>query len=248
MPKPWWKKKAFRVTVIIVVILAGLVVLTDRIAASIAENKVATLIAKEAGNQKIELKSEPDVDVTGFPFLTQVLGGNYDRIDIGFKDLTASGVTLPRLDVHASNVDAPLSQVLKGQGPITAGSMTAEAKLDYKTVTELMGETTSNLRIEGVGGKLKITATLEAAGVSVSLEGTGTVQVSKDAVSVTVDQLRPVGGSPIPGADGMINAFAQKLNKEIPLPPLPYDLALNDVKVETDAIVVSATASGVQLV
>lgn len=248
MPKPWWKKKGFRVTVIIVVVLAGLLVLTDRIAASIAEDKVAGLIATEARNQDIELKGDPDVDVTGFPFLTQVLGGKYSQIDIGFKDLTASGASVQRLDVHASDVDAPLSQVMKGQGPITAGKMSAEARLDYKTVTELMGESASNLRVTGENGKLKISATLEAAGFTVELTGTGSVKIAQDSVSVTVDEMRPTGGNAPPGVDSLVAGFAQRLNKTIPMPPLPYSLTLSDVKVEADAIVVSAHAEGVQLV
>src|SRR5688500_5269799 len=60
------------------------------------------------------LQRAPEVDITGFPFLTQALGGRYDEVRIS---LTAAQLGQPegtRADVALHGVEVPLSAVLAG--------------------------------------------------------------------------------------------------------------------------------------
>lgn len=248
MPKPWWKRKGLRVTLIIVIVLGGLLVLTDRVAASIAEDKVATLISQEAGNQGVTMTQEPDVDMGGWPFITQVFGGEYEQIDIAFRDITAQGVNLPELNVHATNVTAAMSDVLNGAGPVIAQSMTADARLTYDSISDTLAQTDAPVELSAEGEQLIVKSTVDVFGTQIPVEGAATIEMAENAVKVTVTEMTAVGMQIPPGGEGLIQEFAAGLSKEIPLPPLPYNLTLSDVLVEPDAVVLSASAADVPLV
>ena len=248
MRMPWYKKKALRVTLIIVIVLGGLLVIADRVAASVAEDKVAKLIAQEAANRGVAMTSEPDVDMGGWPFVTQVFGGEYEQIDITFHDITAQGVNLPELDVHATNVAAKLSDVMNGAGPVTAQAMSAEAKISYDAISDALNQTSTAVQVTADNGRLKIAATLNVAGMSIPVEGTADVKLTDSAVSVQVGEMKAVGLQVPPQAQAKITEFQSTLNRESPLPPLPYDLKLSDLQVQPDAVVLSASASDVPLV
>ena len=71
--------------------------LADRIACGVAEDRVATELAAAGG-----LAGTPEVEITGFPFLTQAVGGSYDEVRIS---LTADELGQPegtRADVVAA--------------------------------------------------------------------------------------------------------------------------------------------------
>ncbi|MEV0647676.1 DUF2993 domain-containing protein [Phytomonospora sp. NPDC050363] len=248
MPKPWWKRKGLRVTLVIVIVLGGLLVLTDRIAASVAEDKVAGLIAQEAGNQGVTMTTEPDVDMGGWPFITQVFGGEYKQIDIAFRDITAQGVNLPELNVHAANVLAEMTDVLNGSGPVVAQRMTADARLTFESISDTLAQTNTPVELSAEGEQLVVKSTLDVFGTQIPVQGKASIEMAENAVRVTISEMSADGVQVPPGGEGLIQEFAGGLSKEIPLPPLPYNLELTDVRVEPDAVVLSASASEVPLV
>ncbi|TML33547.1 MAG: DUF2993 domain-containing protein, partial [Actinobacteria bacterium] len=105
---------------VVVVVLAGLLVASDRIAAYAAERTIATQAKKELAAREITTPTEPKVSVGGFPFLTQVAKGRYDRITIHLDHPSSQGVTLDVLDVTATGVNASTSAIVNGTGSITA--------------------------------------------------------------------------------------------------------------------------------
>ncbi|MFP5370690.1 MAG: DUF2993 domain-containing protein, partial [Actinomycetes bacterium] len=105
------------------VLLLGLAVVADRVAVGIAEDSVGRELAARGG-----LQGRPDVDITGFPFLTQALASRYDDVRIS---LSAGQLGQPegtRADVSLRGVQLPLSGVLSGsvqQIPVEAIEGTA---------------------------------------------------------------------------------------------------------------------------
>ena len=78
-----------RKLLIALVVLAVLFVAVDRIALVIAEDEIASRIATA-----YSLPTDPGVSITGFPFLTQVVSGNYQQIGVTADQIQADGVTL----------------------------------------------------------------------------------------------------------------------------------------------------------
>src|SRR5205814_8133744 len=116
---------------VVVVILAGLFVAADRIAAYAAERTIAMQSKKELAAREITTPTEPKVSVGGFPFLTQVAKGRYDRITIHLDHPASQGVTLDVLDVTATGVNASTSAIVNGTGSITADDVNGTASLGW---------------------------------------------------------------------------------------------------------------------
>src|SRR5215467_5328181 len=97
-------------------ILVVLVIAVDRIGVVLAEDQIASRIATA-----YNLPTDPGVSITGFPFLTQVVTGNYQQIDVTADQVQADGATLHDLNVHLTGVHATISQLLgSGTSTVTA--------------------------------------------------------------------------------------------------------------------------------
>ena len=124
--------------IVVLVVLGGLLVAADRIAAFAAERTISEQAKKELAARSITSSSEPTVAVGGFPFLTQVARGKYDRISIHVDHPTSQGVTLDRLDVTARGVNASTGALVNGTGKITADDVSGTTSLGWDSVNKLM--------------------------------------------------------------------------------------------------------------
>src|SRR5256885_16828783 len=131
-------RKIWIVLLILVVVLGGLFVASDRIAAYAAERTIASQTKKELVARDITSPSDPTVAVGGFPFLTQVARGRYDKITIHVDHPTSQGVTLDALDVTAKGVNASTDALMNGTGQITADDVSGTTSLGWDGVNKLM--------------------------------------------------------------------------------------------------------------
>ena len=77
-----------RKLLIALVVLVVLFVAVDRIGVVLAEDQIASRIATA-----YNLPTDPGVSITGFPFLTQVVSGNYQQIGVTADEIQTNGVT-----------------------------------------------------------------------------------------------------------------------------------------------------------
>ena len=125
--------------VVLLLIVGGLLVVVDRVGVGIAEDKVAEQVATKGG-----LLGTPTVDITGFPFLTQAVGGTYDDVRIA---LTAEELGQPagtRADIALHGVHVPLSSVVSGSvSQVPVDRIDGTATLSYALLAaQLGGDTT----------------------------------------------------------------------------------------------------------
>ncbi|MEV4437641.1 DUF2993 domain-containing protein [Streptomyces sp. NPDC049577] len=78
---------------------AAIAVLADRCAVMYAEKQ-----AQRKLQQELHLAAEPQVDIHGFPFLTQVLAKRLDRVDVTVPHVAADRVTLARVQASARGI------------------------------------------------------------------------------------------------------------------------------------------------
>jgi hypothetical protein len=222
-----------RALVVVLVLLLGLAVLADRVAHGMAEDRVAAELVEKGG-----LQGSPEVEIAGFPFLTQVLGGRYDDVRIS---ATAEELGQPagtRADIALHGVQVPLSSVLSGSvGEVPVERIDGTATLSYDLLeAQLGGDTT--LHREGDG--LRITKTVELLGQEIPLTATGTVTL--DGNDLVVDVANATGaGIDIP--DVLVDRVADLLDLRYAVPALPFGLTLTSVTPADDGVDVTVEAT-----
>ena len=221
-----------KVLLVVVAVLLGLALLVDRVAVGIAEDRVGQELATKGG-----LQGTPEVDITGFPFLTQALGGRYDEVRIS---LTAAQLGQPegtRADVALHGVEVPLSAMLAGSvRKVPVERVDGTATLSYELLASGLGADTTLAR-EGDG--LRITRTVELLGQRVALTAVG--QATLDGSEVVIDVEQAAGaGVELPGF--LVGRASDLLDLRYAVPALPFGLRLTSVTPAEDGVVVGLEA------
>jgi hypothetical protein len=211
---------------VVLVLLLGLAVIADRVAVGVAEDRVAEQVAAKGG-----LAGTPEVDITGFPFLTQALGGRYDEVRIS---LTAEELGQPagtRADVALHGIRVPLSAVLSGAvQEVPVDRIDGTATLSYELLSAQLGAGTTLTR-EGDG--LRITRTVEILGRELPL--TATAQVTLEGADLVVD-VEEASGAGVDVPDFLLRQAPDLLDLRYTVPALPFGLQLTGVTPADDGV------------
>lgn len=244
-------RRLLTVLLVLLVLLAVVLVVADRVGSSYAERRIADQVVAQLANRGMRA-APPDVSVTGVPFLTQVLAGDYKLIRVRLRDLTSdNGQTLPkglqvkRLDVDATDVAAPISALRGGQGGIVARGVQGTAVIDYANVANLTNQ--PGMKLSERNGELAVTAPVEILGQQLTVNGTAELKVAKGEVQVRFRELTAEGLPALPAAQRLVNAYAEQLAVDVPLENLPFGLVVRDVKAQPDGLVLTASAENVPL-
>lgn len=219
--------------IITLVVLIGLLVAADRIAVHVADAKVA-----EQVQQQGRLAGAPEVDITGFPFLTQAVGGVYDDVHI---TLTAADLGQPAgttADVSLRGVHLPLSSALSGSvSRIPVDRVEGTATLSYALLSsQIGGDTTLQYAADG----LRLTKTVSILGQSVPLTAVGRVGLQGDVLVITAEQASAAGVN-IPSA--VVSRASSALNLRYRIPALPFGLRLTGVRPTPGGVVVDVAGT-----
>ena len=232
-----------RRVLVVLVVLAGMVLVVDRVAAWAAQQTVEERVAQELESYEVQ-SAPPEVSFGGFPFLTQVAAGTYDEVVLRLRDVGSDELRLPLVELTASGVDAPARTLIES-GPIHAASVTGAATIGYAQVTGLTGR--PDLELTATAGQLAVRVPVEVLGTPVTLVGTADVQVVDGVVQVRVTDLSAEGAALPAGAEPVLAEVVQDLSVDVALPPLPYGLSVESVRVDRTGLVVTVTAVDVPL-
>ena len=218
---------------VLLLIVVGLLVVVDRVGVGVAEDRVADQLAQRGG-----LAGTPDVDITGFPFLTQALSGEYEDIRI---HLTAEELGQPagtRADVSLRGVQVALSDALSGSvQEIPVDRVDGTATLSYALLAQQLGGDTT-LVAEGDG--IRLTKTVEVLGFDFTLTATGTVALAGQDVLVDV-QDASAGAVDVP--DRVLEEAEELLDFRYSVPALPFGLQLTSVTPAAEGVDVRVEAT-----
>lgn len=240
--------RALRILLILVVIVGGLFVIADRIAVNVAEGKAADKIRTSEN-----LASTPDVNIKGFPFLTQVAGGTLDDVEVGIKDYDAkSGGESIRIadlnaEMHGVKFDSSFSSA-------TADSATGTARIDYAELLKAVKKQgpaqvapSVTAQIDGLsyGGddKVKVAITVKTPVGTLHPTVLSAIKVSGGKVSAHADSLPKAGAFEL--AEGRIRAvtdFQQAIDN------LPAGIELDKVEAAKDGVEITVKGSKLDLV
>jgi hypothetical protein len=168
--------------------LAVLLVVADRVGLWAAQHDVAKRLQADA-----HLQATPKVEIHGFPFLTQLIGGDYHSVDIRMSDLHSGGLRITTLSVHLRNAHVSIGDVIsQDRSRIRVDQATAHlllrlADLPHSDVTSVSvsgGDTLVAhtkvgdfpLELTGLPFAIRLTsATITRAGIEVTGKANGLV-------------------------------------------------------------------------
>lgn len=222
-----------RALLVVLLLLGGLALAADRVGEEIAEDQVARVVAQRAG-----LAGAPDLEIGGFPFLTQAIGGRYEDVRVS---LTGADLGQPEgagVDLSLRGVEVALSDVLSGSvQQVPVERVDGTATLSYALLAAQLGPGTTVTR-DGAG--LRVQRTVEVAGVSVPLAATGTVSLDGDTVLVDVED---ASGAGVDVPDVLVDRVSDALDVRYVLPPLPFGLQVTGVTPADDGLRVAVGAT-----
>jgi hypothetical protein len=115
---------------VVVAVLVGV----DFGARWIAEDRVAVAL-----QDALDLPNPPDVDVRGFPFLTQALAGRYDDVGLSAPGIAYGELRDITLTADLAGVSLPLENLVNGQvRRIPAEQVTASARVNPTDLARLL--------------------------------------------------------------------------------------------------------------
>ncbi|MFJ8074155.1 DUF2993 domain-containing protein [Streptomyces sp. NPDC096176] len=170
---------------IVAVVVAGtLFVLCDRLALIYAEEK-----AEEGIQDSLGLAAQPDVDINGFPFLTQLARNRVDHADLDLPDLPADKVSIAEVHIAARDIrlvgDLPTSV----QGAFVA-RMQGDVLLSFDDLNRELGASRLEFTSSGPDA-VHIAGSLPVAGRTVTVAAQARVGKNGDrAVSTTLENIR----------------------------------------------------------
>ncbi len=201
----------------VMLVLAVVALVVDRGADYVAEQAAAGELQRSQG-----LEREPDVSITGFPFLNQFASGRYERVIVTAEDVrvgtadTSLTIKKVRLDIRGVTASRDFTR-------FRAKSATAHATVGYPALSRTLGIKVS------YGGDGRITASKEFTVLGQTLRPTVTVEpkVASDALTFAGSQIG--GGQNLPAE--VSAALREIFGTDLSLEDLPFDVKVTGVKV-----------------
>ncbi|RBY80459.1 DUF2993 domain-containing protein [Blastococcus sp. TF02-09] len=222
-----------RALLVVLLLLAGLTLLADRVAVGIAEDRVADQLAGKGG-----LVGTPEVDITGFPFLTQVVAGRYEDVRVALDADELGQPAGTRADVSLRGVHVPLRTVLSGSvQEVPVEDIDGTATLAYDLLAAELG---SDATVTREGDGLRIGRTVEVLGLTLPVSAAGTVTLDGDQLVVDVED---AAGAGVDIPDFLVDRVSDLLDLRYTVPELPLGLQLTSVTPGAEGVEVQVEAT-----
>jgi hypothetical protein len=174
---------AMKKLLIFVVIVGLLAIAGDRVAAKLATDEAKKRLVS-AG------LTSPEVDVRGFPFLTQLLARHFNDVRVTTTAVRIGTGRADQVSGTARDVSVPSS------GPATAGQLNAHGTIPYAEVLAKVDQPGLQLTDAGAG-KVALKEQVSALGQTYSVVADARVEAKGDRLLVTPTALQLAGGGAV---------------------------------------------------
>ncbi|MFI6880598.1 DUF2993 domain-containing protein [Streptomyces sp. NPDC050400] len=170
--------------VVAVVVLVSFLALADRWAVLYAEHRAAQQLKKE-----LKLTAAPEVEIQGFPFLTQLADRRIDEMKVTVPDVAADRVTLAKVQATARDVRIEGSGLTDISGA-HVDAMHGEVLLSFADMNRELGA--SQVTFTGHGrDRVLARGTLPVAGHQVKVRADATIRrLGGTGIATDIDGMR----------------------------------------------------------
>jgi hypothetical protein len=241
------RRRRTRWLVAVLVVLALLFVVADRIAAGVASSKaVAQVVQRSQG-----LSARPSVSFGGFPFLTQVIFGKYTDIKVGINAITPpGGPRIEHLSAHLKGAHIPLSKALHDNvTSIPVDHISADVAIGFADLNKFLASQPGNLVLSaGSGGAVQVSGNITEEGTPITVSGNARLEAQDGQLTVVPVDVHVSGagglGDLLDSLGGLSALFPPI---PVPLPDLPFNVRITSVHASGNGILASAAADHVVL-
>jgi hypothetical protein len=234
------RRRGIKILLGLVLVLAILAVIADRVGAAVAQNAAESRLAEDA-----HFAGKPSLTVHGVPFLTQAVRGKYRNISVSGRLTQLGEINDASLDVDLYGARLPLGDVIRRDiQQIPVDRVQGFVTVPYSELARL--SQIPDLVIKPNGSKLdaSATVTLPAVGNHITVRGEGELTLVGGKIRVGLTHLS-AGSLSVPAA--ALPAVSDAVTAFIPVPSLPYGLHLDSIQAQPDGLRVSSSATNVVL-
>ena len=221
------------VLLVVLLVLGGLVVAGDRVAARVVENQIGRRLQTQLGTA-----TPPAVDIAGFPFLTQALDGSLHSVRVRADHVPATDDQ----PVPLAAVDLRLQEVTSADffQTFTVARVNGNATLAYADAQRLAGmpiRYAPDNRVE-----LTVKTQVLSAPVTARVVGRPTIDVADQTLTLDEPEVT-VAGVAVPRETAQ--ALLDNLLDPVPITGLPAGLKIAGVAARSDGLHASVTGEDV---
>lgn len=238
---------------VVAVIVVGGLAIVDRIAVGAVEDRIAEQVKTELVDRSITTTENPVVTIDGFPFLTQVIGGEYKKISIRITDAETSGFTFDSIDLVVTGVKAEAAELLDGTGQVMATAMTGTAVMGQEAIQQalvisgLPDTDPSTVEVSVADGVVGLSLPLTVYDQDIVFNASGTLEVQDGAVAFNITDVQAEGVPDSAAVKEAVAEYEELLAVKMDVPSMPYGLTIESVETTDNGISVVACADNVVL-
>jgi hypothetical protein len=231
--------RALRRLIVLGLVLLALAGLADYGARRLVEDQVGRQIAASES-----LPAQPEVSISGFPFLTQAAAGSFRRVTVRSGAVAANGgVAVESVEARLDDVTVPVREVLAGQVPdVRIGAAQVEGIVPYPVITRLITaqvqDVVTDVQVRHTGGD---TLALSGSYLGFALELPLQVRLSGSQLVIGVP------GAALATAPAAVRAPLTALETRLTVPALPYGLTVQSLQLTGAGLSLRATATDLVL-
>jgi DUF2993 family protein len=219
--------RAARRIAIALVVLVVLLVAADRIGNYAAERTAGNTIQSSQ-----DLSSRPDVDIGGFPFLTQLAAGKFDQVTITAHDVPVAR-TANLLRISDIRVVLGTVTVSRDFSRVSAATADATATITFADLSRVLGV---NVGYAG-GGRIRATKKVTVLGSTVAASLTTQPALVNGGLAFTATSINNAGQLGAAVTSGLNKVF----DVGVPLQGIPFKISVVSLRVESQGVVIALT-------
>ncbi|MDQ1628822.1 MAG: hypothetical protein QOI54_2566 [Actinomycetota bacterium] len=220
-----------RKLLVFVLAVALLGVVGDRVAHHLVTNEAEKRLRAQG-------LSDPSVEVTGFPFLTQLLARRFDQVRVAGPALTRDRVRAKSVSATATDVHVPQG------GRVVVGTITARGTISYTEVLRQAGQRGLTLR-RASGDEVTLRREITVLGQTVAVSARGRVEADGRRIRVVPRGLQLQGGGAV--SPPLAASLTDRLSLTYPVRGLPRGVRIDRITAADDGFVVTLSGHDVTL-